>query len=76
VRWFAGSGKIPEYLSDERQISVKAKSNQAVWFTINIPKKSHLLLYRRNTVKVSRGGEASGFVTIYPLTLRHPGTLR
>jgi hypothetical protein len=63
--------KFPEYLMEERQLDVKAKSWQSVWLTINIPGKAAPGIYT-GKVTVRSGQEAQSLpltVNVYPLTI-------
>ena len=56
---------------DEKQISLKAKSSQAVWLTVNIPETAVPASYTGDVTVKSQQGEVKLplSVTVYPLTL-------
>ncbi len=63
--------RFPDYLMAEKQISIKEKSCQAVWITIDIPQDAVSSVYSGDITVISQQGEVKLplSVTVYPLTL-------
>ena len=63
--------RFPDYLMAEKQISIKEKSNQAIWLTINIPEAAPSAGYTGDITVTSQQGKVKlpMSVTVYPLTL-------
>jgi hypothetical protein len=64
---------FPDYLSEERDISLKKDKYQAVWLTIKVPRDAQAGNYSGMvTVKTDKGNASLPLhLTIYPLTLPH-----
>ncbi|GAG89342.1 unnamed protein product, partial [marine sediment metagenome] len=68
---------FPDYLSEERELSIKKGNYKAVWLTIKIPRNAQAGKYS-GTVSVNTGqGNASIplHLTIYPLTMPYERNL-
>ena len=64
--------RIPDYLSEENQISLKKGRVQAVWLTIEVPEKTQSGKYLGHLKVSSNNGEQEALpiaLTVYPLTL-------
>lgn len=70
--------RYPDYLMPEKLISIKAKSNQSVWLTVNIPESAVAGIYTGDIIVKSGQGEAKlpVSVQVYPLTLPEKRTLK
>jgi hypothetical protein len=70
--------RYPDYLMPERQISIKSKSSQAIWLTINITGSSASATYTGDITVTSQQGEVKLPVSIqiYPLTLPEKRNLK
>ena len=70
--------RFPDYLMQEKQISIKEKSCQAIWLTINIPETAASATYTGDITVTSQQGEVKlpVWVTIYPLTLPEKRNLK
>ena len=63
--------RFPDYLMPDRQISIKAKTWQSVWLTINIPGRASAGTYAGKLI-VRAGEEMQTLpltLTVYPLTI-------
>lgn len=62
---------FPDYLMEEREISVKPKTVQSVWITFNVPENTDAAIYTGEITVKSRQGDVKLplSVNIYPLTL-------
>ena len=70
--------RFPDYLMKERQISIKEKSSQAVWLTINIPETAKSAVYTGEVAVKSEQGEVMLpiSVQVYPLILPEKRNLK
>ncbi len=70
--------RFPDYLMAERAITIKGKSCQGIWLTIDIPESAAAATYTGNITVTSKQGEVKMpiEVKVYPLTLPEARTLK